>query len=257
MSIAAMTWAFAQPLKPSSLKFLLVALADNADDQGRAFPSIECLVEKTCQDRKTVIAGLDRLEELKLATDTGSRVGKTKQVKVYRLERFLDRGNSTVNGIVEGPEKSPVNGTGSETGTVPNFPGKSTVFPSNSTVFPSKGSRKRNPESSLNHQEPSGTVDSRARGRARSRRAPSDFAITSELRQWASEKCPAVDIEAETEKFRDHEYRDPHSDWPAAWRTWMRNAPEFKRNGNGKARETIDDTLARLRTEAAKEGEAL
>jgi hypothetical protein len=234
MSIAAMTWAFAQALKPSSLKFLLVALADNADDQGRAFPSIECLVEKTSQDRKTVIAGLDRLEELKLATDTGSRVGKTKQVKVYRLERFLDRGNSTVNGIVEGPSKSPVHGTGSENGTVPNFPANSTEIPSKGTVFPPKGSQKRNPESSLNHQkESSGTVD--ARGRARSRRAPVDFVITEEMRAWARQKCPTVDIDLETEKFRDHEYRDPHSDWPAAWRTWMRNAPEFKRGGSSGA----------------------
>jgi hypothetical protein len=256
MSIAAMTWAFAQALKPSSLKFLLVALADNADDQGRAFPSIECLVEKTSQDRKTVISGLDRLEELKLATDTGSRVGKTKQVKVYRLERFLDRGNSTVNGIVEGPANSPVNGTDSETGTVPNFPGKGTVFPPNSTVFPPKGSRKRNPESSLNHQEPSGNLKSRAQVRARSRRAPTDFTITDDLRTWAKQACPNVDIDRETESFRDHEYRDPRSDWPAAWRTWMRRAPEFKRaNGVTKKPQKDAPTTAELEAlEAARAG---
>lgn len=227
MSIAAMTWAFGLVLKPSSLKFLLVALADNADDQGRAFPSIECLAQKTSQDRKTIIAGLDRLEELKLATDTGSRVGKTKQVKVYRLERFLESGNSTVNGIVEGQANSPVNGTGSENGTVPNFPAKSTVFPEKGTVFPSKGSQKRNPESSLNHQkEPSGT------SRARARIVPDSFVVTPEMRSWAAEKCPGVDIDRETENFRDHEFRDPHSDWTRAWRKWMRRSPEFKRNGS-------------------------
>lgn len=219
-----MTWAFAQEIKPSSLKFLLVALADNADDQGRAFPSLECLVQKTSQDRKTVIAGLDRLEELKLATDTGSRVGRTKQVKVYRLERFLESSNSSGNGIVEGAPKGPVYGTGAENGTVPNFPPNSTVFPGKGTVFPSKGSQKRNPESSLNRQkEPSGTV------RARARRAPTDFQITEDLREWARTRCPMVNIEAETEKFRDHEYRDPKTDWKAAWRTWMRNVPDFHR----------------------------
>jgi hypothetical protein len=254
MSIAAMTWAFAQPLKPSSLKFLLVALADNADDQGRAFPSIECLVDKTSMDRKTVIAGLDRLEELKLATDTGSRVGKTKQVKVYRLERFLESGNSAVNGIVEGAQKGPVYGTGAENGTVPNFPANSTVFPGNSTVFPSKGSQKRNPESSLNRQkEPSGTV------RARARRAPADFQVTEDLRAWAKAKCPTVDIDAETESWRDHEYAEPKSDWKAAWRTWMRRVPDFKRSGSSgtksKASHKPAPTTAELEAlEAARAG---
>lgn len=228
-----MTWAFGLVLKPSSLKFLLVALADNADDQGRSFPSIETLVMKTSQDRKTVIAGLDRLEELKLATDTGARVGKTKQVKVYRLERFFESGNSTANGIVEGSPKGPVSGTGAENGTVPNFPEKGTVFPENSTVFPSKESQKRNSESSLNRQkEPLGT------GRARARRAPADFQITEDLRTWAKAKCPAVDIDAETEKWRDHEYAEPKSDWRAAWRTWMRRAPEFQRSNGGKNEDT-------------------
>lgn len=71
----------------------------------------------------------------------------------------------------------------------------------------------------------------RAPARARSRRCPEDFSITAEMRSWAKEACPHVDIDRETACFRDHEFKDPHSDWPAVWRQWMRRAPEFKRNG--------------------------
>lgn len=254
-----MTWAFAQPLKPSSLKFLLVALADNADDEGRAFPSVEMLSAKTSQNRKTVIGGLDELEKLGLATDTGSRVGKTKQVKVYRLKRFIEASNSTVNGIVEGTGNSPVNGTVNQSESIP----KTEQFQNrNSTENISKGSRKRTsspassplklPSSSSSPLEPSGTKKLASLAtRVRARRVPADFAITDDLRKWAAEKCPGVDIDAETEKFRDHEYRDPHSDWPAAWRTWMRNVPEFKR-GNSAApqRKTFEERMAALGEES-------
>jgi hypothetical protein len=58
-----------------------------------------------------------------------------------------------------------------------------------------------------------------------SKRCPPDFQITPELREWAK-KYPGVDLEAETEKLRDWEFRDARSDWPAAWRRWIRKAAE-------------------------------
>ena len=58
----------------------------------------------------------------------------------------------------------------------------------------------------------------------RSKRVPADFIATDDLKAWAAEKVPGVDIETQTEAMRDHEYRDAHSDWPAAWRKWMRTA---------------------------------
>jgi len=85
MSIAGLSWAFATELRPATLKFLLVALGDYADHRGFVYPSIETLCLKTCMDRKTVISGLQQLEELGLLTDSGHRTGRTKQVKVYSL----------------------------------------------------------------------------------------------------------------------------------------------------------------------------
>lgn len=96
-----MTWAFELNLKPATSKFILVALADNADDQGRAFPSIGSLASKTSLDRKTVISAIGQLEQLGLLRDTGERVGKTGQVKVYQLVGF----NSTENGTIPKTEQ--------------------------------------------------------------------------------------------------------------------------------------------------------
>lgn len=47
---------------------------------------------------------------------------------------------------------------------------------------------------------------------------------------WASETCPRVDPDLETAQFRDHHQAkgSTMSDWPAAWRTWMRNAQKWQ-----------------------------
>lgn len=117
MTIEAIVWAFKQKIKPSSLKFVLVALADNCSVDGSAWPSIHALSEKTGQDRKTIIAALDKLESMGIITDSGKRVGATGQVKVYRFNCL-------------------------ESGTVPQSEQyqkrNSTVSQDNSTVFPGK-----------------------------------------------------------------------------------------------------------------------
>ena len=77
------------------------------------------------------------------------------------------------------------------------------------------------------------SVVPRARGRP-SKRCPEDFEVTAELRAWATEKVPGVDIDRETEAFRDWEFRDAKSDWPATWRRWMRKAAEDLQTRGGR-----------------------
>lgn len=60
------------------------------------------------------------------------------------------------------------------------------------------------------------------------KRCPEDFQVTDEMRAWASQECPSVDVERETAKFRDHQFRDAHSDWVATWRNWLRKAADLK-----------------------------
>lgn len=84
MSSEALAWAFKLDVKPSSLKFTLVALCECANYKtGRITPSIAHLSEITGQDRKTVIANVAELERRGIITDTGERCGATKQIKVY------------------------------------------------------------------------------------------------------------------------------------------------------------------------------
>lgn len=85
MSIEAMVWVFDQDIKPSTAKFVLLALADNCREEGIVWPSLSEICRKTSMNIKTVIANLDILEELGVLVDTGDREGATGQIKVYRI----------------------------------------------------------------------------------------------------------------------------------------------------------------------------
>lgn len=67
------------------------------------------------------------------------------------------------------------------------------------------------------------------------RKCPKDFLITPALAEWATGTHPDPEQDAkrphlslqiitlETDKFRDHTFSKPISDWAGAWRNWMRN----------------------------------
>lgn len=63
MSIEAVSWAFKQDIHPAAKKFVLVALADNADHHGISFPSYTHLEQKTSLSRRAVIAHIQALVE--------------------------------------------------------------------------------------------------------------------------------------------------------------------------------------------------
>ncbi len=65
--------------------------------------------------------------------------------------------------------------------------------------------------------------------RARSKRAsrvPPEFSPDLEL---AHRELPGVDADREAQKFRDHEFKNPRSDWAAVWRTWVETCRESGR----------------------------
>lgn len=153
MSNAALNWAFTAKVSRSCDKFLLVALANYADDEGVCFPSQSRLVEDTALDRKTVIAGVRRLVETGLLLDTGNRVGATRQIAVYRLNFEPETPPSTVPN--KEPLNAPTNGTVETNGMVPYFPPKGPVFPMEGSRISAKGSQIRDTEPlepSRNHQ---------------------------------------------------------------------------------------------------------
>ena len=159
MSVEAIAWAFSVDIKPSSAKFVLVAMANNATAEAMlAWPSIKHLSEATGQDRKTVLASIAILVENGLIADTGRRAGATRQVVVYRLNKpkngTVEQAKDTENGTVkqaqerdaleleQSQERDSLKGE-----TVP-------FFPPNSTVFPMKQSQKRDTEPLGTNKEP-------------------------------------------------------------------------------------------------------
>lgn len=130
MSVEAITWALKQPVKQSSAKFVLVALANCSNSaDGTAWPSIAYLCDATSQDRKTVMANLKRLIETGYIKDTGNRMGGTKSVVVYQI---CSTGTGTASSAKAVPETDKSNteiGTATRTEAVPFFPVSSTVFP--------------------------------------------------------------------------------------------------------------------------------
>lgn len=68
---------------------------------------------------------------------------------------------------------------------------------------------------------------------SRKSRLPEPFMVTKEMRIWASESAPAVDLKTETENFCDY-WRGAGGtklDWTATWRTWMRKAQKDASTG--------------------------
>ena len=99
MSVSALTWAFAQEIRPATHKFVLVALADYANEDLEAYPTIGALEKKTCLDRKAIFRSLTDLKERGFIEPTGERKGTTKQTYVYRLKQ-CPKGNSSQMGRV-------------------------------------------------------------------------------------------------------------------------------------------------------------
>lgn len=140
MSNVALTWAFSARVGRASEKFILVCLANYADDDGICFPSQAAIAEATALDRKTVIAGLRRLVQVGALSDTGERRGGTRQIAVMKLA--LDRNEFDAPEPPKSLAEVPA-GTVPKTDELPNSPENGTVpfFPPKGPVFPVKGSR--------------------------------------------------------------------------------------------------------------------
>lgn len=226
MSLDATTWARHQKVGKGPAKSVLMALADYANENFVSYPSVETLVAWTEQDRKTVMANLDRLKEGGWITDTGERTGRTRQVVVYVIN--VARGVEVKIGpreLLTGPNSEQFqNRNSSENGTVPN----STA---NRPNFDRKQSQKP-PETvpNLGHRTV-GTVENGGNGvGARGTRLPDDWVLSKALGEWALAEQPTwtVDhVRKVAEKFADHWRAQPgqkgrKTDWAATWRNWVR-----------------------------------
>lgn len=175
MSVEAISWAFSQPIKHSTAKFVLVAMANHADGDMMCWPSTAHLCQQTSQDRKTVLENMKRLREWGYLEDTGMRKGGTGSVPVYRLcspkigiasdektgsesgeaEPKTGQVSDTENGTPLSTSDTNL-GTALEDEAVPFFPTSSPVFPMKQSRFSVEAVPKTGhgtiKEPSVNHQ---------------------------------------------------------------------------------------------------------
>jgi hypothetical protein len=83
--------------------------------------------------------------------------------------------------------------------------------------------------------------------RKKGTRIPEPFLLTAEMRKWAAEECPDVDLKAVTREFVDYwravpGQRGTKLDWPATWRNRVREKAQPARRA---VRESRYDQLAR------------
>ena len=85
MSVSALTWAFAQEIRPATHKFVLVALAhccNELEDPWRAWPSATDIRKKTNLERRVIFYALKDLRNQGFIKPTGEFKG---QIPIYQL----------------------------------------------------------------------------------------------------------------------------------------------------------------------------
>ncbi|MGX6612214.1 helix-turn-helix domain-containing protein [Enterobacter kobei] len=214
MSRAATDWAWSLELKASQ-KLLMLSLADRADESHCCYPSIQRLVKDTGMDRKTIGKWVGQMIDDGLITDTGERKGKTKQVRVLRLNievKEYQKRNSTENG--NDPK------FGHETS--PNFDAKrSQNWDTESVIEPVTEPNSLSGRDGFMSEAAKRRIGISPNGEIP---FPPLFKPSADHIAMAAEK--GVSIETELLNFRDYHLSRGTQliDWNSAFRVWIRNA---------------------------------
>jgi len=203
MSVSLMTEAFKADL-PTVQKFVLVALCDNANDQGECYPSISRLMAKCSLSDRAVQLALAQLE------------------KSGHLKREFLRGRATNYTITD-----PRTWFTPERGSPPNV------------VHPTP--ERRSPITIIEPSIEPSVNQEQGGHRSRVSSLPADWSLTDEYRQSAESvrpDWPAGHAETVAASFRDYWISQPGAkgvklDWLATWRNWCRSDRGPPRGGGG------------------------
>ncbi|MBS1674100.1 MAG: helix-turn-helix domain-containing protein [Actinobacteria bacterium] len=224
MGYKALHWAWELPLK-STDKFVLIALADLADEKHSCYPGQKALAAMTGASEVTVRRAIARMEEQGLLT----REERRNEAGYKSSDRyFLQVGVSLESHRSIRPVGDDLTGQ----------PGQiSPVTQDDLTGQSDRYIEEYPPET---HQRP--TSGPRKRGT----RIPDPFLLTAEMKAWAAAEVPGLDVVAHTREFVDHWRGESGAkatklDWVAAWRNWMRKAHRW--NAPKQQRATPDDRV--------------
>jgi len=214
VSYKATNWAWELQLKMPE-KFVLVALADMADEQHSCYPGQATLAAMTGASERTVRRALVKLEEDGL---------------ISREERRKEGGYRTSDRYVLSVDVTAVHYR-SDWPVVDSHRSESPISPVTQSILTGQSDRYIEEEPPENHQLT--TSGPRKRGS----RIPDQFILSAEMKAWAAEEVPGLDIVAHTREFVDFwrakSGRDAVKvDWVATWRNWMRKAHRWQKGSS-------------------------
>jgi len=212
-----------------SERFVLLALADNANDDGECWPSVATIARKTCMAERSVRRVFKRLcESGWLAIEAG---GGRKNCNLYRIKTLTLGQPDQRSAPCKNPDPGSLNPDPGSLNPDPGSaePSRTIIEPSLESSAQSKGNddaeRKSGSDETLDHA--TGTAK-RKTGTAK--RAIGERAEPTEKDIQHAEQH-GIDWRAEWPKFRDYhiraETRTTDRGWRATWRSWCRKAVEF------------------------------
>lgn len=214
----------------STAKLLLIVLADYANDEGMAWPSVKTMAEETEKSERSIQLLLRKLEQMRLICKGDQKLvakyARGRRPVVYKLFPKAKKGETHCT-----PETGCTGETHFTPRVKPTSPeGCNPLHPTGETHFVS-GVKPTSPKPS---QEPS-IEPSRESTRATKTEKPDTTRLQAlanltpdqSHRQLADEI--GLDLDAELAKFRDHAIAGGHlpADPAAAFRNWLRRGREL------------------------------
>jgi hypothetical protein len=275
VAISVSNWVWDHSRSAHGARLVLLAIADEIRENRIAdgtWLSNASLMRKTNLGERAVqnaVPELVKLGELDVEYGAGPRGCNVYRVVMTRTPaksappQNLHPADDAPPQILRGRESPQVSGHT----PAKSAPPADTAPPQNLRETPAKSAPEpsKDPENSLTESSQTHSADGALFAAPRSKskpaktskqpvatRIPDDFAIDAAMREWATEKIPGYDIDAETENFIDWWRSKPgaaatKTDWPATWRTWMRkNAREVQAphnagpsvNGHGRSHQS-------------------
>lgn len=214
MSISHINWALQQTGLSGAEKSTLICLCNALDNDGGWYMKQKTLSEMSGNSRQTVNSHLRKFVDMFSLEVTPTRRSDGRQgYNHYRLT-ISDETRVKQDDTVKN-QSQPVQ-VQSQADSVPESGSLTAITTQNSPIT---------------HPERN------ARAEKRKTQIPPEWAVSDELRAWANEKHPTVNLAREGAQFRDHHMARGTTfvDWGRAFQTWVRNAEEFSSRGNGTA----------------------
>ena len=212
MSVIHLAHAFSTKVGNSSMKLVLLKLADNANDQGECWPSRQYLAEHCEMSVRSVERYITSLERMGLLEREKRVVENIQRSNLYRL-KLLAGGDTLPPG-----------------GDTPAARGGDTSAPGGATPV-----AHRIPIRTVNKEGKGERADEPRSAKQKAHPMPEDFHLTDQRRQKLLDKVPGLDAEDQWEQFCNyHLARDSRFvDWDRAWGTWVGNAKKYNTQNQG------------------------